>query len=61
MNSDSQYMRNALLNVANNKGQFLNSPEAVEAKKEAEKGLLVKIGNLNDFNKWIDKITYLQN
>lgn len=35
---------------------FLDTPEAIEAKKEAESGQTHLIGNLDDFNKWVDTI-----
>ncbi|KGO18464.1 hypothetical protein Q757_00005, partial [Oenococcus alcoholitolerans] len=35
---------------------FLDSPEALIAKKEAETGQVKNIGSLTDFNNWIDKL-----
>lgn len=35
---------------------FLNSPEAIKAKNEVETNQVKKIGNLKDFNNWIDQI-----
>lgn len=55
----SEYIRLALVKAANNEVQlvnFLDSSEALEAKKEAETDQLETIGDLNDFNDWIEKI-----
>ena len=35
---------------------FLDSPEALAAKKEAETGQVKNIGSLTDFEDWIDKL-----
>lgn len=35
---------------------FFDSSEALKAKNEAETGQTEIIGNLNDFDKWLDKI-----
>ena len=35
---------------------FLNSPEALQAKGEAEEGKVKTIGTLADFEKWLDTI-----
>lgn len=36
--------------------KFLDSPEAQEAKNEVETNQIKKIGNLEDFDNWIDQI-----
>lgn len=55
----SEYVRLALIKAANNEVHlldFLNTPEALAAKKEAETGQIKNIGELKDFAKWIEKI-----
>jgi DNA-damage-inducible protein J len=55
----SEYIRLSLIKAANNEVRlvsFLDSPEAIKAKKEAETGQASTIGSLNDFDVWIDKI-----
>lgn len=55
----SEYIRLALSQAASNHVQlinFLGTPEAQYAKYEAEHGKTNKIGNLKDFDRWIDKI-----
>lgn len=55
----SEYMRYALIKAANNEVEFmsfLDSPEAQKAKQEVETNQVEEIGDLSDFNNWIDKI-----
>lgn len=55
----SEYMRYSLIKAANDEVQFLNfldSPEAKTAKNEVETNQAREIGNLKDFDNWIDKI-----
>lgn len=55
----SEYLRLSLVKAANNEVKmisFLDTPEAIEAKKEAESGQTHLIGNLDNFNKWVDRI-----
>ena len=55
----SEYIRLSLIKAANNEVRlvsFLDSPDALEAKHEAETGQVTKIGTLNDFDDWIDKL-----
>jgi len=55
----SEYIRLSLVKAANNEVQlisFLDSPEALSAKKEAELGQVKTIGSLTDFDNWIDKL-----
>ena len=52
-------MRLSLVKAANNEVKlvsFLDSPEALKAKHEAENGQVTTIGTLDDFNDWIDQI-----
>ncbi|WP_010580048.1 type II toxin-antitoxin system RelB/DinJ family antitoxin [Liquorilactobacillus vini] len=53
----SEYMRLSLIKAANNEVKFvsfLDLPEALIAKKEAETGKVTTIGSLKDFDEWID-------
>lgn len=55
----SEYMRLSLIKAANNEVQllsFLDSPEALAAKKEAENGQVKTIGSLADFNDLVDQL-----
>lgn len=55
----SEYIRLSLVKAANNEVKlisFLDSPEAVEAKKEAENGQVRTIGSLSDFDDWLDNL-----
>lgn len=55
----SEYIRLSLIKAANNEVQlinFLDTPEALLAKQEAESGNIATIGTLDDFNEWIDQI-----
>ncbi|KRK81137.1 hypothetical protein FD03_GL000729 [Companilactobacillus nodensis DSM 19682 = JCM 14932 = NBRC 107160] len=55
----SEYIRLSLIKAANNDVRlvsFLDTPEAIKAKKESENGETKDIGNLDDFNTWIDNI-----
>lgn len=55
----SEYIRLSLVKAANNEVRlvsFLDSPEALAAKKEAETGQVKNIGSLNDFEDLIDKL-----
>lgn len=55
----SEYIRLSLIKAANNEVRwvsFLDFPEAMKAKKEAETGQVSTVGSLNDFDAWIDKI-----
>jgi len=48
-----------LIKASNNEIKFIDffdSLEALKAKNEAETGQTEIIGNLNDFDKWLDKI-----
>ena len=55
----SEYIRLSLIKAANNDVRlisFLDTPDALQAKKEADNGEVENIGTLRDFNSWIDKI-----
>lgn len=55
----SEYVRLSLVKAANNEVRllnFLDSPEALAAKEEAEKGEVTEIGSVTDFNDWIDQL-----
>lgn len=55
----SEYIRLALIKAANNEVQlinFLDTPEALQAKKEVETGQVIKVNSLEDFDKWSDSI-----
>ncbi|TPR26156.1 RelB [Apilactobacillus micheneri] len=55
----SEYLRMALAKAANNEVSlvnFLDTPEAIESKKEAENGKTEKIGNINDIDNWINNL-----
>lgn len=55
----SEYIRLSLVKAANNEVRlvsFLDSSEALAAKKEAETGQVKNIGSLTDFEDWIDKL-----
>ena len=55
----SEYIRLSLVKAANNEVRlvsFLDSPEALAAKKEVETGQVKNIGSLTDFEDWIDKL-----
>ncbi|MGH1586943.1 plasmid mobilization protein [Lactiplantibacillus plantarum] len=55
----SEYIRLSLVKAANNEVRlvsFLDSLEALAAKKEAETGQVKNIGSLTDFEDWIDKL-----
>ena len=55
----SEYMRLSLVKAANNEVRlisFLDSPEALAAKKEAETGQVKTIGSLADFDDLVDQL-----
>ena len=55
----SEYIRLSLIKAANNEVKlvsFLDSPEAIQAKYEAEHGETETIGDLSDFSKWVDEL-----
>lgn len=55
----SEYIRLSLVKAANNEVRlvsFLDSPEALEAKREAETGQAKTIGSLDDFDHWVDQL-----
>lgn len=55
----SEYVRLSLVKAANNEVRllnFLDSPDALAAKAEAEKGEVTEIGSVTDFNDWIDQL-----
>ena len=55
----SEYIRLSLVKAANNEVRlvsFLDSPEALAAKKEAEAGQVKTIGSLADFDDWVDQL-----
>lgn len=55
----SEYIRLSLVKAANNEVRlvsFLDSTEALAAKREAETGQVKTIGTLSDFGDWIDKL-----
>lgn len=55
----SEYLRLALIKAANNQVKlvnFLDTPEALTGKEEAESGQIKAIGTVDDFDKWVDKI-----
>ncbi|EHN58753.1 type II toxin-antitoxin system RelB/DinJ family antitoxin [Oenococcus kitaharae] len=55
----SEYIRLSLVKAANNEVRlvsFLDSPEALEAKREAETGQVKTIGSLDDFDHWVDQL-----
>lgn len=55
----SEYVRLSLVKAANNEVRllnFLDSPEALAAKEEAEKGEVTEISSVTDFNDWIDQL-----
>lgn len=55
----SEYIRLSLIKAANNEVRlvsFLDSSEALAAKREAENNEVTEIGSVADFNNWIDKI-----
>lgn len=55
----SEYMRLSLVKAANNEVRlvsFLDSPEAITAKREAKEGKVTTIGSLAGFDNWIDKL-----
>ncbi|GBG94680.1 antitoxin RelB [Ligilactobacillus salitolerans] len=55
----SEYIRLSLVKAANNEVRlisFLNSPEALAAKQEAENGAVTEIGSLADFDDWIEQL-----
>lgn len=59
----SEYLRLALIKAANGQVRFLDfldSPEALAAKQEVEKGLTEEIGSVQDFGKWIDDLSHDQ-
>lgn len=59
LSSSRLYQIIAKLDAANNEVQllsFLDSPEALAAKKEAENGQVKTIGSLADFNDLVDQL-----
>lgn len=57
--SISEYIRMAIYKAANDEVSyvnFLDSPEALQAKEDAEKKKITQIGNLNDLDNWMDKL-----
>lgn len=53
----SEYLRMALISAAENGvTDLLNSPEAMEAKYDAEHGKTKDIGTLEDYKKWSDSL-----
>lgn len=55
----SEYIRLSLVKAANDDVRlvnFLDSPEAIEAKEEVETGQVKLIGSLIEFDDWIDKM-----
>lgn len=55
----SEYIRLSLIKAANNEVElvnFLDSPEALAAKKEVENGQVEKIGDLNDLKAWVSHL-----
>ena len=55
----SEYMRLSLVKAANNEVRlisFLDSPEALATKKEAETGQVKTIGSLADFDDLVDQL-----
>ena len=55
--SISNYIQFALANIANGQDDaYLNTPDALEAKDEVEKGETKTIGSLKDFEKYTKKM-----
>jgi len=55
----SEYIRLSLIKAAKNEVRFvsfLDSPEALKVKEEAETGQVKTVGSLDDFDAWIDII-----
>ncbi|PAL01527.1 RelB [Lentilactobacillus parakefiri] len=55
----SEYVRLALIKAANNEVElvnFLDTPEALAAKKEVENGQVERIGDLDDLKAWVNRI-----
>lgn len=55
----SEYVRLAVYKAANNEVSyvnFLDSPEALQAKKDVESNNVVRIGSLDDLDNWMDKL-----
>lgn len=60
----SEYIRLSLVKAANNEVQlisFLDSPEALAAKKEAESGRTEDIGTIHDLKNWLNNIDETKN
>lgn len=57
--SISEYIRMAVYKAANDEVSFidfLDTPEALQAKKDVENNNITKIGSLNDLDNWMDKL-----
>lgn len=55
----SEFLRLAVILAANNQVRvmsFLDTPEALQAKKDVESGKVGKIGTVEDLDEWIDKL-----
>ncbi|GAA2985002.1 plasmid mobilization protein [Lentilactobacillus parakefiri] len=55
----SEYVRLALIKAANNEVElvnFLDTPEALAAKKEVENGQVERIGDLDVLKAWVNRI-----
>lgn len=57
--SISEYIRMAVYKAANDEVSFidfLDTPEALQAKKDVENNNITKIGSLDDLDNWMDKL-----
>lgn len=55
----SEYIRMAIYKAANDEVSyvnFLDTAEALQAKKEAETNNITKVGSLDDLDKWMDNL-----
>lgn len=55
----SEYIRMAVYKAANDEVSyvnFLDTKEALQAKKEVETNTITKIGSLDDLDKWMDNL-----
>lgn len=60
----SEYIRLSLIKAANNEVQlisFLDSPEALAAKKDAKSGHTEDIGTVHDLEDWLNNIDETKN